>query len=895
MCFINDVCKDRDSFVKWNCILYYIPVSFILIFSYYRGRGTVNFSIFDGKTIYMETNFEIQLAWQFIENTGTHLFLTGKAGTGKTTFLRELKAKSPKRMVVVAPTGIAAINAGGVTIHSFFQLPFAPYVPDTKFMSAQTFHKFGKEKINIIRSMDLLVIDEVSMVRADLLDAIDAVLRQYRDRHKPFGGVQILMIGDLQQLAPVVKEEDWQLLSPYYDTAFFFGSRTLKETEYVTIELKKVYRQSDSTFLNLLNKIRENIADESVLAELNKRYLPGFRPREEEGYIRLTTHNYQAQQYNDRQLTALPGQPYSFRAKTEGTFPESAYPADEILTVKKGAQIMFIKNDSSGEHRFYNGKIGLVTDVCKDGIRVRGNGDAESFLLETEEWTNSKYTLNPVTKEITEEVEGRFRQYPVRLAWAITIHKSQGLTFERAIIDANASFAHGQVYVALSRCKSLEGLVLGSPLRQEAIISDDTIDDFTRQVEALSPDRQKLNKLQRQYFYELLCEQFDFHSLERHFALVLRLLDEHLYRLYPKLLERYKGTYELYKANITKVGDTFRIQYTELVNATDDYVGDRQLQSRLISGARYFREKLDEILFPLVSETKVQTDNKEIKKKITEALGVLRVALHVKKGTLLSTEEHGFSVSTYLKQKAILTITEENGEGRRERGEGKRERGGQRADKIEVPTDILHPELYKQLIAWRNSEAAQAGVPVYTIIQQKAILGIVNLLPVDVPSLVRIPYFGKKGAEKYGDVLLNMVNNYVKENNVERPEIPESPKKKMKEEVVATKPDATVIVKTPKQDTKEVSFSMFRQGMNIEEIAKARELVTGTIAGHLEHYVRSGVIRINDLVPQEKVNKITQYLQQHADAPSITLIKAGLGDDVSYADIRLVMASLSKA
>lgn len=840
----------------------------------------------------METNFEIQLAWQFIENTGTHLFLTGKAGTGKTTFLRELKAKSPKRMVVVAPTGIAAINAGGVTIHSFFQLPFAPYVPDTKFMSAQTFHKFGKEKINIIRSMDLLVIDEVSMVRADLLDAIDAVLRQYRDRHKPFGGVQILMIGDLQQLAPVVKEEDWQLLSPYYDTAFFFGSRTLRETEYVTIELKKVYRQSDSTFLNLLNKIRENTADESVLAELNKRYLPGFRPREEEGYIRLTTHNYQAQQYNDRQLTALPGQPYSFRAKTEGTFPESAYPADEILTVKKGAQIMFIKNDSSGEHRFYNGKIGLVTDVCKDGIRVRGNGDAESFLLETEEWTNSKYTLNPVTKEITEEVEGRFRQYPVRLAWAITIHKSQGLTFERAIIDANASFAHGQVYVALSRCKSLEGLVLGSPLRQEAIISDDTIDHFTREVEALSPDRQKLNKLQRQYFYELLCEQFDFHSLERYFALVLRLLDEHLYRLYPKLLERYKGTYELYKTNITKVGDTFRLQYTELVNATDDYVGDRQLQSRFISGARYFREKLEEIVFPLVSETKVQTDNKEIKKKITEALGVLRVALYVKKGTLLSTEEHGFSVSTYLKQKAILTITEENGEGRREKGEGKRERGGQRADKIEVPTDILHPELYKQLIAWRNSEAAQAGVPVYTIIQQKAILGIVNLLPVDVPSLVRIPYFGKKGAEKYGDVLLNMVNNYVKENNVERPEMPEAPKKKIKEEVVATKPDATVIVKIPKQDTKEVSLSMFRQGMNIEEIAKARELVTGTIAGHLEHYVRSGVIRINDLVPQEKVNKITQYLQQHADAPSITLIKAGLGDDVSYADIRLVMASL---
>lgn len=832
----------------------------------------------------------MQLAWQFIESTGTHLFLTGKAGTGKTTFLRELKVKSPKRMVVVAPTGIAAINAGGVTMHSFFQLPFAPYVPDTKFMSAQTFRKFGKEKINIIRSMDLLVIDEISMVRADLLDAIDAVLRQYRNRHKPFGGVQLLMIGDLQQLAPVVKDEDWQLLSPYYDTAFFFGSRTLKETEYVTIELKKVYRQSDSSFLNLLNKIRMNTADESVFTELNKRYLPGFRPEKEDGYIRLTTHNYQAQRYNDRQLVALPGQTYRFHAKTEGTFPESAYPADEVLTLKKGAQIMFIKNDSSGEHRFYNGKIGLVTDVCKDGIRVCGNGDTESFLLETEEWTNSKYTLNPVTKEITEEVEGRFRQYPIRLAWAITIHKSQGLTFERAIIDANSSFAHGQVYVALSRCKSLEGLVLGSPLRQEAIISDETIEDFTREVEALSPDRQKLNQLQHQYFYELLCEQFDFHSLERHFALVLRLLDEHLYRLYPKLLGRYKEAYELYKANITKVGDTFRLQYTELINATDNYVSDRQLQSRLISGARYFMGKLEEIVTSLVSETKVQTDNKEIKKKLIESLDALRVALHVKKGTLLSTAEDGFSVSAYLKQKAISTITADGKSS--SRSESKlRTSPASRTDKIEVPTDILHPGLYKQLIAWRNSEASQAGVPVYTIIQQKAILGIVNLLPVDVDSLVRIPYFGKKGAEKYGDILLDMVNNYVQRNSVQRPEMPEAPKKKTKEKMLVAKPDIAA-VETPKQETKEVSYSMFLQGMTIEEIAKARELVTGTIAGHLEHYVRSGAIRVNDLIRQEKVNIIAQYLQQHADAKSITLIKAGLGDDVSYADIRLVMASL---
>lgn len=860
----------------------------------------------------VEDNPELQLARQLIENTGVHLFLTGKAGTGKTTFLRELKRNSPKRMVVVAPTGIAAINAGGVTMHSFFQLPFAPFVPDTKFMSAQAFHKFGKEKIHIIRSLDLLVIDEISMVRADLLDAVDAVLRQYRDRYKPFGGVQLLMIGDLQQLAPVVKEGDWQILSPYYDTSFFFGSRALKEAEYVTIELKQVYRQSDTAFVNLLNKIRESRADEQVLAELNKRYLPGFRPKEEEGYIRLTTHNYQAQQYNDRQLVALPGQAYSFRATTEGTFPESAYPADEVLTVKKGAQIMFLKNDSSGDHRFYNGKIGLVTSVSKDGIYVRGNGDADSFLLEPEEWTNSKYTLNPVTKEITEEVEGRFRQYPIRLAWAITIHKSQGLTFERAIIDANASFAHGQVYVALSRCKSLEGLVLGSPLRKEAIISDDTIDEFTREVEALSPDKEKLNKLQRDYFYELLSEQFDFHALERHLALVLRLLDEHLYRLYPKLLERYKDAYERYKTQITKVGDTFRLQYTEMVNASDDYRQDERLQQRLTSGAHYFHSKLEDILSPLVAETKVQTDNKEIKKKFAEALNALRVALHVKKGTLHFTEKEGFSVSAYLRKKAILTIAADEkqagGEGKSRGSSSSSSSRSDRSDKIEVPTDILHPELYKQLIAWRNAEASKAGLPVYTIIQQKAILGIVNLLPRDAASLVRIPYFGKKGAEKYGDVLMGMVNRYVEEHKVQRPEMPEAPAKRTKtrntvtvaEEKTETKGTSATLATTesskvqqsPKQDSKEVSYSLFRQGMSLEEIAKSRELVTGTIAGHLEHYVRSGKIEIGELVHSDKVDRVMKYLHQHPDAQGITQIKVALGDDVSYADIRLVMASL---
>ncbi len=851
---------------------------------------------FVAKYYFMEENHELELAWQVIENTGTHLFLTGKAGTGKTTFLRRLKELTPKRMVVVAPTGIAAINAGGVTIHSFFQLNFAPYIPESTFNSAQqSFHKFGKEKINIIRSMDLLVIDEISMVRADQLDAVDAVLRRYRDRSKPFGGVQLLMIGDLQQLAPVVKEEDWNLLTSYYDTAFFFGSHSLKETEYITIELKKVYRQSDTAFVGLLNKIRDKEADESVLEELNKRYLPEFRPREEEGYIQLTTHNYQAQQYNDRQLLSLSGRAFSFQARVEGTFPESAYPADEMLTVKEGAQIMFIKNDSSGEHRYYNGMIGLVTAVGKDGIWVKGNGESQDFLLETEEWTNSKYSLNPQTKEITEEVEGTFRQYPIRLAWAITIHKSQGLTFERAIIDANASFAHGQVYVALSRCKSLQGLVLSSPLRRESIISDDTIDEFTRNAGELTPDKHKLALLRQHYFYELLCEQFDFHPLEQHFARVLRLLDEHLYRLYPKLLERYKETIDLYKAQIMKVADTFKLQYSTLLMEVEDYDANPKLNERIVAGAHYFRKHLEDLLNPLMVSTKVETDNKELKKKFSEALDTLKTTLHVKLGTLYYTEKEGFTVSAFLKHKAVLTLSVSGGESTS--SSGRSERKPRTAEKIEVPTDILHPELYKQLIAWRNSEASKANLPVYTVIQQKAILGIVNLLPCDTASLVRIPYFGKRGAEKYGDVLLEMVSRYVKEQGIERPPMPAitlTLKKETKEPKEPKPLKETKPVKEPKLDTKEITYRLFRQGKNIEEIAKERELVSGTIAGHLEHYVRLGAVKIEQLVPKEKIMKITRYVQANGSDKGLTAIKAALGDEVSYADIRLVLATEKK-
>lgn len=730
----------------------------------------------------MEQNPELALAWQFIENTGTHLFLTGKAGTGKTTFLRKLKSESPKRMIVLAPTGIAAINAGGVTIHSFFQLPFAPYVPESSFSSSngtpQYRFRFSKEKINIIRSIDLLVIDEISMVRADLLDSIDAVLRRFRDRNKPFGGVQLLMIGDLQQLAPVVKEGEWQMLNNYYDTPYFFSSQALKQTEYCTLELKTVYRQTNGAFLDLLNCIRENRCDESVLNTLNQRYIPHFKPRKEESYIRLVTHNYQAQRINDHELEQLPGCSYTFRATINGKFPEYSYPTDEVLELKRGAQIMFVKNGSSGTHRFYNGMIGEVTNVGSKSIEVRSKDSNESFVLQEEDWTNAKYVLNEETKEITEDIEGTFRQYPVKLAWAITIHKSQGLTFEYAIIDASSSFAHGQTYVALSRCKTLEGLVLSAPLSAKAIISDNAIEAFTTEARKTEPDENRFRSLQQTYFLELLSGLFNFQSMELMLRRYVRLIDEHLYNLFPKQLAAYKEELERFNEKVTKIAQKFNLQYTRLIDDTQDYATDETLQKRIHSGADYFKKEIQPLFCSLVRFAPLETDNRELKKKLKSAHEELRNCFSLKDNLLNYVIKEGFCTSEYLKQKAIFSIEDSEKpllgkgnlrpKGKSAEGEGRAQERKMKdiASVAEFSSDILHLELYNRLVAWRNAEASQLGLPVYTVIQQKAILGISNLLPLDKAMLARIPYFGKKGIEKYGDIILEIVRTYRKEKGL---------------------------------------------------------------------------------------------------------------------------------
>ena len=712
----------------------------------------------------MNSNPELDIARRIIENTNTHLFLTGKAGTGKTTFLKELKRTSPKRMVVTAPTGIAAINAEGMTIHSFFQLPFAPHIPDTVFNAGKHAYRyrFGKQKIRIIRSMDLLVIDEISMVRADILDAIDAVLRRFRSPHLPFGGVQLLMIGDLQQLAPVVKTEEWDILSQYYDTPFFFSSRALSETDYATIELKQTYRQTDGEFLNILNKIRTNRADTTTLTELNRRYVPNFTPPVSDRYIRLCTHNNAAQSINEHELSLIPNPSYTYRAEITGLFPEYSYPTDETLTLKNGAQVMFVKNDRSPEKRYFNGMIGEITSINKDGFTVLSKDYPDEILVGREEWTNSRYALNEDTMEITEEVEGVFCQFPVRLAWAITIHKSQGLTFDHTIIDACNAFAHGQVYVALSRCRTLEGMVLSTPLTSAAIINDHTVAQYTSGMTQRMPNDNMLHHLEKRYFHQLLQELFGFSAIGQCIESLQRLMAEHFHRLYPQTMEQLHQHAGLLQEKIADVAMRFGKQYTDIISQQQNYATSPYLQERLRQAATYFAQELSPIV-EIATTMSLPTDNKVVKKRADEAIDLFRQTTQTKLRLLEYVRDHGFRTKDYLKQKAVIALqTEESPAVSTKKNSHKPEK----KQKLDIPADIAFPQLYESLTSWRLQKARDHNLPAYCILQQKALLGLVNLLPDTITSMSRIPCLGKTSIEKYGQELLEIIQLYMRDNGL---------------------------------------------------------------------------------------------------------------------------------
>ena len=671
----------------------------------------------------MEKNSELRHAWDFVEHTGISIFLTGKAGTGKTTFLRTLKEKSSKRSIIVAPTGVAAINAGGMTIHSFFQLPLSPFVPEANFKNR---FDYSKEKRKIIRTLDLLIIDEISMVRSDVLDAIDSVLRRFREHEKPFGGVQLLMIGDLQQLTPVVTPEDEVILQRYYDTSYFFGSKALRSISYVTIELTHVYRQQDEEFITLLNNIREGQVSETDLKRLNERFNPNFEPEVGSDYIRLTTHNKMAESYNEVQLHNLPSKACTFIAEADGNFPEYNYPADFKLTLKRGAQVMFIRNDNNG--RYYNGRIGHVTHIDNEKILVLCPGDDKEIEVQQETWENTKYSLNEKTKQIEAEVQGTFKQYPLRLAWAITIHKSQGLTFEHAIIDAQSSFAAGQVYVALSRCKTLEGLILASPISSSVIINDNQVMNYiSHQTEEAEKSIAALPTLKAEYYRQLLLELFSFTDLKACEDALYRVLTEYFYK-YSKIITLHKMAIIDLDERIMSISSKWK---SIICNMTTDQLHEDDFLQRMKKGALYFHSQLTEIFSHLLDMTKgVQSNNKIAYKRFDNNYADLLQTYVVKHELLERIMEKGFSINGYLtaKQEAILNSLEEK-------------TGRNRKNKIEETT----PKVPKISTGEVTFNLFKTGKSIEEIAKER------NLTPATIQGHL-IPYI-QKGEIKLNEVI----------------------------------------------------------------------------------------------------------------------------------------------
>jgi hypothetical protein len=589
------------------------------------------------------SNIIFQTAVSFINQTSKHLFLTGKAGTGKTTFLKYIKETSYKKMAIVAPTGVAAINAGGVTIHSFFQLPPGTYLPtlqslasvyDGKVNNQHTLlrnMRMSASRREILRELELLIIDEVSMVRADLLDAMDAVLRHFRRQPLlPFGGVQVLYIGDLFQLPPVARNDEWNMLKEFYESPFFFDSLAVKAAPPVYIELQKIYRQSDNTFIHVLNNIRNNQCTPQDLELLHKHYNPQFTPGGEDNFITLTTHNEKADAINRTELQKLPGKVHQFKAEVSGEFSDRSFPADETLSLKVGAQIMFLKNDVGENRKFYNGKIGIIKSISDDKVTVSFPNETDTLEIKKELWQNIRYHYEQDNDKIEEEELGTFRQYPIRLAWAITIHKSQGLTFDKAIIDAGASFAAGQVYVALSRLTGLEGLVLRSKIYPHCIHTDERVLKFLKANEPNEEELQQILKAeQEQFIRNSLVQSFSWAKVWETIKLHIESYER---RHVPEAetAKEWANGLLIIVQDLQEVALKFQKQLVRLFEegADDNY---EQLNNRTATACNWFIKEADEKLLSSIDSHIEATKQKGRVKKYMKELQALRLVLERKK------------------------------------------------------------------------------------------------------------------------------------------------------------------------------------------------------------------------------------------------------------------------
>ena len=810
------------------------------------------------------TNLELDLAFDYVVNTDRSVFLTGKAGTGKTTFLKRLKEHTPKRITIVAPTGVAAINAGGVTIHSLFQLPFSPFLPGSSDIYMK---RFSKEKINLIKSIDLLVIDEISMVRCDVLDAIDSVLRRHRNRLKPFGGVQLLLIGDINQLAPVAKEDEWELIREHYESVFFFSSKALKENFPVIIELRQIFRQTDRAFIQLLNKVRNHTMDDETFSILNRRINPEiYGSPEEEGYITLSTHNYIAREINQDKLEQLPGQSLLFRAEVTGDFPEYSFPTDELLELKIGAQVMFIKNDSGREKRFFNGKIGIITHIDEETISIRTD-EHDRIDIGKETWQNIKYSLNAETKAIEENIIGEFKQIPLKLAYAITIHKSQGLTFDKVIIDAKAAFSSGQVYVALSRCRTLEGIILSTPITLQSLKPDYDIKRFNSRIAKEEPDQEKLRQAKKEYQEGLIMDLLDFNTLQKPLFALQKLIKENTPPLNQELRNMFVPMVFEAQESIGKVMLNFQRQVKELLSGEAFAEDNQAFKERLHKAAHYFEEKLQIQLVDPLNNIVFLTDNKSILESLNKALNAAKKAVAVQLACFRYCK-HAFKGIDFVHTRVNAEIDFESLE-KQEFIKGK----------ISVPGNITHPELYKRIKEFRRNMAQENGTEEYMIFSQKALVGIAGIMPTNYMALESISGIGKISSRRFGTEILNIVKTYCAENNLIPPLIDEFQ--------ISAPP------KLKRGETFKLSFEMFNKNMSAAEIAKERGLAEGTIHSHLSKFVESGELPIESVLSKKKLEVL---ITLYTDNPELKSSEAltGLGPEYSYNDLRYFLCYWKK-
>ena len=809
-----------------------------------------------------QSNSRLELADQYVRFTHKNIFLTGKAGTGKTTFLKKIKATSPKRVVVVAPTGVAAINAGGVTIHSFFQLSFGPNIPAQNGEDKPFEKRITAEKIKAIKAIDLLVIDEISMVRADILDAIDEVLRRFRNRNLPFGGVQLLMIGDLHQLSPVIKEDEWAILRPYYSSVYFFESKALAQSQFLTIELTHIFRQADEQFIGLLNKVRDKNLDAESIELLNTRYIPNFKYPEDEKYITLTSHNHAATTINKAKMMELAGKTHTYIAAIEDEFPENMFPNELNLELKIGAQIMFVKNDINTEKRYFNGKLGEISDIEDDLIWVKCPPEKDPIIVSRVSWDNIKYVLDD-SKTLQEHIIGSFTQYPIKAAWAITIHKSQGLTFDRAIIDAASSFAHGQVYVALSRCKTFEGLILSKPLSLQSVKSDSTILTFDQEAVKQDLSETALNKAKKCTQSDWIMDLFDFRGIKYGLTTLLKEITPIQSHFITGTIENISNIHNNYDTEIGTVSENFRRQLESLISQAELPEYDEKLQDRIKKGSVYIATKLEELIYNPLKIISLECDNKEIKNAI---LKIWEQALKnvFEKLLLLKNNQQGFDSTKYLTTKANASLdfeTEKMILSKSQKSSDSNQKG----------------DLYNQLKRWRDEVAEDKNIEKYMVLAQKTMQNLVEILPKNKMDLVKVSGLGKVKVQQFGDDILNIITTYCQDNGINISHI-SIPDKHIRKPIV-------------KSSTQELSYTMIKEGKTVKEIAQSRSLSISTIERHLAEYVKMGDLLVEDVMDKQKVKIIQEYMLEHPNVRASEL-KMALGDDFSSAEIRIIGASL---